>query len=136
MGENVLLNLMLFVFIGGASFAGGYLVSRIFKGRQLKQIEGEAASLRELAQREADTLKKEAELHAKDTMLKLRQEFETETKQRREELSSTERRLLQKEDNVEKRLDLLDKKEKDQTTRLETLKQKEAENAQKADELS
>jgi ribonuclease Y len=136
MGENVLLNVMLFVFIGGGSFAGGYLISRIFKGRHLKQLEGEASSIRDMAQREADTIKKEAELHAKDTMLKLRQEFEIETKQRRGELSTTERRLLQKEDNVEKRLDLLDKKEKDQTTRLDVLKQKETENVQKADELA
>ena len=56
MGENVLLNLMMFVFIGAGSFAGGYLVSRIFKGRQLKQIEGEAASIRDMAQREADKI--------------------------------------------------------------------------------
>ncbi len=136
MGENVLLNVLLFVFIGGGSFAGGYLISRVFKGRQLKQIEGEAASIRDMAQREAETIKKEAELHAKDTMIKLRQEFEVETKQRREEFTATERRLQQKEDNVEKRLDLLDKKEKDQLTRLDVLKQKETENTQKADELA
>jgi ribonuclease Y len=136
MGENVLLNVLILVFIGGASFAGGFLVSRIIKGRQLKQIESEAASIRDMAQREADTIKKEAQLASKDTMLKLRQEFEQETKQRREELSTSERRLLQKEESVEKRLDLLDKKEKDQSTRFDTLKQKETENVQKADELT
>ncbi len=136
MGESMLLNVLLFVLIGGGSFAGGYFVSRVFKGRQLKQIESEAASIRDMATREAETIKKEAELHAKDTMIKLRQEFEVETKQRREELTGTEKRLQQKEDNVEKRLDLLDKKEKDQTTRFEVLKQKETENAQKAEELA
>ncbi len=136
MGENLLLNLMLFLVVGGGAFAGGYLLSRIFKSRQMKQIENEAASIREMAQREASAIKKESELHAKDMMIKLRQEFELETKQRREELTNTERRLVQKEDNVEKRLDLLDKKEKDQATRFETLKQKEQENAQKATELA
>ncbi len=136
MGNNILLNILLFVFVGAGTFIGGYFVSRIFKGRQFKQLEQEAASIRDMAQREAETIKKEAELHAKDTMLKLRQEFEVETKQRREEFSVTERRLLQKEDHVEKRLDLLDKKEKDQTIRFEALKGKEVENVQKADELS
>ncbi|MBF0331925.1 MAG: ribonuclease Y [Candidatus Omnitrophica bacterium] len=132
----MLLNVVLFVLIGGGAFAGGYFISRIFKGRQAKQLENEAASIRDMAQREAETIKKEAELHAKDTMIKLRQEFDVETKQRREEFSVTERRLLQKEDNVEKRLDLLDKKEKDQTTRFDVLKQKETENVQKAEELA
>ncbi|MFH0754328.1 MAG: ribonuclease Y [Candidatus Omnitrophota bacterium] len=136
MGEGMLLNVVLFVLIGGGSFAGGYFMSRFFKGRQLKQIENEAASIRDMATREAETIKKEAELHAKDTMIKLRQEFEVETKQRREEFAGTEKRLQQKEDNVEKRLDLLDRKEKDQTTRFEVLKQKEGENVQKAEELT
>ncbi len=136
MGENVLLNILVFLAVGGGAFAGGYFLSRFFKGQQFAKVEQEASTIRDMARREAETYKKESELYAKDTLLKLRQEFEQESKQRREELSTTERRLLQKEENVEKRLDLLDKKEKDQTTRLDTLKQKETENTLKADELT
>ena len=51
-------------------------------------------------------------------MLKLRQDFEKETKERREELSSAEKRILQKEENLDKRVDLLEKKEKDIHNRL------------------
>jgi ribonuclease Y len=130
------LTIVLFVLIAGGAFVGGYLVSRILKGKQLKLTEQEAASIKDMARREAETIKKEAEFHAKDTMLKLRQEFEQETKQRREEISVAEKRILQKEENLEKRLDLLEKKEKDLTTRMDFFKQKETEVAAKGDELT
>ncbi|MBF0620188.1 MAG: ribonuclease Y [Candidatus Omnitrophica bacterium] len=130
------MNVIIYLLVGGAFFVGGYFLNRVFKGKQLKQTELEADSIRDMARREAETIKKEAELHAKDTMLKLRQEFEVETKQRREEQQTSEKRLVQKEENVEKRLDLLDKKEKDLTTRLDVLKNKEAEATTKNDELS
>ena len=103
------LTIVLFFVIGAGAFAGGYFLSRVLKGKQLQMTEKEAASIKDMAHREADTIKKEAELQAKDTLLKLRHDFEQDTKTRREELSVAEKRILQKEESVEKRLDLLDK---------------------------
>ncbi|NTV30271.1 MAG: DUF3552 domain-containing protein, partial [Candidatus Omnitrophica bacterium] len=128
--------IVLLFLTAGAAFVGGYFLSRVLKGKQFKLTEKEAQSIKEMAHREAETIKKEAELHAKDTMLKLRQEFEQETKQRREELSVAEKRILQKEENVEKRLDLLEKKEKDLTSRVDVVRQKEGEVAAKGEELA
>lgn len=119
-----------------AAFAGGYFFSRVVRGKQIKLTEQEAESIKEMARREADTIKKEAELHAKDTMIKLRQEFEQETKQRREEILVAEKRILTKEENVEKRLDLLEKKEKDLGQRLDVFRQKEQEVTVKNEELA
>ncbi|MBF0122743.1 MAG: ribonuclease Y [Candidatus Omnitrophica bacterium] len=130
------LTVVLFFVIGGGAFAGGYFLSRVLKGKQLQMTEKEAESIKDMARREADTIKKEAELQAKDTLLKLRHDFEQDTKTRREELSVAEKRILQKEESVEKRLDLLDKKEKDLTTRIDVLRQKEADVIQKNDELT
>jgi ribonuclease Y len=124
-----------FILVGAAGLFGGYVLSRVIKGKQLKFTEQEAASIKDMAHREAETIKKEAELQAKDTMLKLRQEFEVETKQRREELLVAEKRILQKEENVEKRLDLLEKKEKDLNQRLDVFRQKEVEVTAKSEEL-
>ena len=55
---------------------------------------------------EADGRKKEIELQGKDLMIKLRQDFESENKQRREEILTPEKRTQQKEETWTKRVDL------------------------------
>jgi ribonuclease Y len=130
------LSLIVILLTVGGAFAAGFLLSRVIKGKQLKLTEQEAQSIKDNAMRQAETIKKEAELQAKDTLLKLRNEFEQDTKQRREEIVIAEKRVLQKEENVEKKLDLLEKKEKDLNNRIDTLRQKEADVAQKNDELN
>jgi ribonuclease Y len=130
------LNILIYLVVGAGCLAAGFFMSRFLKGKQLKNVEQEAASIKDMARREAETIKKEAELSSKDTMIKLRQEFEQETKQRREELSVAEKRILQKEENLEKRLDLLEKKEKDLTQRLDVFRQKETEVAAKGEDLA
>lgn len=130
------LTVILFFIIGAAAFAGGYFLSRVLKGKRLQMTEKEAETIRDMARREADTIRKEAELQAKDTLLKLRHDFEQDTRTRREELSVAEKRILQKEESLEKRLDLLDKKEKDLSTRTDVLRQNEAEAVQKNEELA
>ncbi len=122
--------------VAGGAFAAGYFLSRLIKGKQLKLTEQEAQSIKDMAMREAESIRKEAELQAKDTLLKMRHDFEQDTKQRREELAVAEKRILQKEENAEKRLDLLDRKEKDLSSRIDILRQKEAEVAQKSEELT
>ncbi len=126
---------LIFIAAGG-SFALGYVVNRMIKGKKSKDIELEAENIKEMARREAETIRKEAELQSKDTMLKLRQDFEQDHKQRREELIISEKRILIKEENVEKRLDLLDKKEKDITNRQDVVRTKEADVAVKEEELA
>lgn len=129
------MEILMILAIGVLSFSGGFFFNKIARSKQMKLLEQEANSIKEIARREAETIKKEAELHAKDTMIKLRQEFEKESKERREELLVLEKRILQKEENIEKRLDLLDKKEKDVSQRQDAVRQKENDISVKADEL-
>jgi ribonuclease Y len=116
-------------------FFSGYLLRWFFASRKLKSAEGKAKQLTESAKKDAETRRKEAELQGKDLMIKLRQDFEAETKSRREEIMTSEKRLQQKEENIDKRLDLLERKEKDINTRLETLQNNEAEAQGKSAEL-
>jgi ribonuclease Y len=127
--------LVIILLATGGAFAGGYFLSRVIKGKQIKLTEQEAQSIKDIATRQADAIKKEAELQAKDTLLRMRNEFEQDTKQRREEITTAEKRILQKEENVEKKLDLLEKKEKDLNNRVEILRQKEGDVAQRNEEL-
>ncbi len=113
----------------------GYLLSRFFADKRVQQAEKKAKELREMTEREIEARRKESELAAKDLLLKLRADFEKETKDRREEVQTAEKRIQQKEENLEKRLDLLDKKEKDINQRLASLREEENNNKQKAEQL-
>ncbi len=121
------------IFVG--VFFSGYLLRWFFAGRKLKTAELKAKALRGSSQKDADNRRKEAELQAKDLMIKLRQDFEHETKERREENTGNEKRLQQREENLDKRLDLLERKEKDINKRLEEVQKNEANIKGKNEEL-
>jgi len=123
---------LLFAFV----FFSGYLLRWFFASRKLKSAERKAKQLTDSAKKDADSQRKEAELQGKDLMIKLRQDFETETKGRREEIMASEKRIQQKEENIDKRVDLLEHKEKDINTRLETLQKSETNIRGKSEEFN
>ena len=104
----------------------GYLLSHFFAGKRLRGLKARAKELTESTNKELEGRRKESELSAKEMMIKLRQDFEKETKDRREELAAAEKRMMQKEENLERRADLVEKKEKDISGRLENLQKNEA----------
>ena len=57
----------------------GYFLRSFFAAKRIKSAEQHARELRERAERETETHKKESEIAAKDMLLKLRQDFEKET---------------------------------------------------------
>lgn len=73
--------------------------------------EQQARSVLEDAQREADSLRKEALIEAKDEALKMKAELEAESKERLKEVRSQENRLNQREQNIDKRVQTLDQRE-------------------------
>ena len=75
----------------------------------------------------AETKKREALLEAKEESLKTKNELEKETKERRAELQRYEKRVLSKEENVEKKADALEKKEADLVRRENILGERTAE---------
>jgi len=114
----------------------GYLLRHFFAKKSLKAAEHEAKALKEFSTREAENRKKEIELSGKDLMIKLRQEFEKETVDRREEVATAEKRITQKEESLEKKVDLLEKKEKDVNNRLGDVRQQEDSIKKMNEELS
>jgi len=122
--EITLKSIMMFLSFCGVFFSG-YLIRTFFAGKKLRDAQQKAKELRDLTHRDVENRKKEAELAAKDLLLKLRQDFEKETKERRDEIAAAEKRILQKEENLDKRVDLLEKKEKDINSRLGELRRGE-----------
>jgi len=129
--QSIILSIIVMI-----SVLAGYLLRWFFASKKHRDAQAMANNIIEQAKREADNRKKEIELHGKDMMLKLRQEFEAETKERREETSAIEKRLLQKEENLDKRVDLLERKEKDIDGRLTALKVNEEKVTEKTNNLN
>ncbi|MCI0496017.1 ribonuclease Y [candidate division KSB1 bacterium] len=77
------------------------------------------------AEREAETLKKEKILEAKDEWLKRQHNFENEIKKRRNELQREEKLLASRELNMDRKVDLLNKKERELRNLEKTVKDKE-----------
>jgi ribonucrease Y len=126
----------LFVVVAGIGcIIAGFFLNRFLGGKRTEEAQRGASEIKNLAQREADTIRKEAELQAKDLLIKMRQDFENQSKERRDELTSAEKRIAQREENLDKRVDLLEKKEKDLTSRLDTLREAENKIKEKTDEL-
>ncbi len=69
----------------------------------------------------AETKKREALLEAKEESLKTKNELEKETKERRAELQRYERRVLSKEENLDKKSEAMEKKEASLAAREEVL---------------
>ena len=94
-------------------FMLGYFIRKRFATKKLKNAEERARKTLESATNEADKIRHGAELQAKDLLLKMRTEFEQESKVRRQELNVFEKRLMQKEENLDRKVDIIDRKEKD-----------------------
>jgi ribonuclease Y len=93
--------------------------------KKIQDAETKARYILEQAKKEAQDRRREVELEAKDLQYRVRQDFERTTQERRQELANLEKRLTQKEENIDRRLDLLEKKEKEMETRNEALKKQE-----------
>ena len=80
-----------------------------------KKAEQEAQKLREEARQEADSIVKQALKEAKDESRERRQQFEEETKNRRAEINKLENKIKQREQSLEKKLEIIDKRESELT---------------------
>jgi len=63
------------------------------------------------ASKQAETIKKEAQLQAKDKLYQMKVDFEEETRSRRKELQGQERRLFQKEETLDRKIEQLEQRE-------------------------
>lgn len=78
---------------------------------KIASAEKAAAAIIEEAQKEAEAKKREAVLEAKEEAHRIRNEVERESRERRNELQRFERRLLQKEEALDRKTEALERKE-------------------------
>lgn len=89
----------------------GYFVLTNLQQKRTNNAKSEAEKILIEANKEAQNKVKEAELQAKGTIFQAKQDIEKEVKEKRNELGSFEKRLLHKEENIDKKVDLLDHKD-------------------------
>ena len=106
----------------------GVLIRKRIAESKIQSAESEAKRLIENVKIEAESLKKEELIKAKEEVLKIRNDLDQEIKERRGDIQAQERRLIQKEENLEKKVALFDSKEKE-------LERKFADNEAKKQEL-
>jgi len=99
------------VLLLGLGFLGGFFYRKYVMDSHQQSLEALGKKILDEARKEADSLRKEAKLQAKDQLLQMKMDFEKETHERRHELNQLERRILQKEENLEKKGALLDERE-------------------------
>jgi len=114
----------------------GYAMNRKLSRKKLESSENFATRIIDEAKKESETIKKESVLQAKETLLKAKTEFEKDTKERKIELDNLERRLRSKEENIDKRIDVLSQKEANFENREKSLIHKESHLNEKHEKLN
>ena len=94
-------------------FGFAYWMKGYLDRQKVKAANDHAQRIHEDAKQRADALLKEASLEAKDRLLKMKSEFDGETKETRAELKKREQRLIQKEENIDRKIEQQEQKSKE-----------------------
>jgi ribonuclease Y len=87
------------------------------------------------AGKQAETIRKEAQLQAKDKLYQIKLEFEEETRSRSKELQNQEKRLFQKEEGLDRKIQQLEQRESTIAAKEANFADREREIKRKGDEF-
>ncbi|WP_295917635.1 ribonuclease Y [Anaerovibrio lipolyticus] len=106
---------------------GGYMMRKQSAEQQIGSAEEEAKRIVRDAEEKGEAAKKMKLLEAKEDVHRLRQELDKDTRERRSEIQRHERRIVQKEENLDRKIDALEKKEENLASREAKLEKSQAE---------
>jgi ribonuclease Y len=101
--------------VAGASFFLGWFLKSRSGRKKIAGAEERAKAILAEAEKESMNIKKEKLLEVKDEWFKKKQEYEHEVNAKRGKLQSFEKQLAGREDNLERKVDLMNKKDKELT---------------------
>jgi ribonucrease Y len=116
-----------FAVIAASAIGGWYYLKKHQVDRYLEESKQKIEEAQRRARQEVETLKREKLVEAKDQIHNWRTEAEKQIQERKRECQNSERRLAQREDNLQRVEGNLLRKEKESDGRVEMLRQKEAE---------
>lgn len=109
--DNLLIVIIIVIGIV-AGFAVSYVLSNKSAAAKIAEAEERAAAIKKTAEKEAEALKKERLLEVKEEWHKNKQEHELQVKARRKKLETLEKQIKAREENIDRKLDVITKKEK------------------------
>ena len=109
--STILIVAVIAVFAILAGVAIGYAIKRKMDEANQEAGRRTADSIVSESKKEAENIRRAAELEAKDLIFKGKTEFEQETRERRKELQAIEKKVQQKEENLDKKFEAIDRKE-------------------------
>jgi ribonucrease Y len=109
----MLLSLLMIIAALILGLGGGYFIRKLIAEAKISSAETAAKKILEEAEQEANSIKREKQLEAKEEVHRLRTEVERENKDRRAEIQRMERRLLQKEETLDRKTANVERKEED-----------------------
>jgi len=106
--------LILVAAIVAAAFGAGigYVVATRIASKRSRFTQAQADEILTQARRDAEALQKEAKVSAKEEAIRVREAFDKQTAQTREELRERERLVTKREDALEAKMETLTRKEK------------------------
>lgn len=133
MGSFELIPLIAFAGLCGIVIGyGGHAVTTrlktVYALRNAKQVTDDA-------RRESEALLREAKLQAKSELIKMHEQFEVESRTRRQELMAYEERVTQRETSLDRKLELLDKRDEALEAKLQSVEQQKLSLEERSQEL-
>jgi ribonuclease Y len=129
---DIMVVVILIAVAGGIGYFVGNLLRKRYSDSLMARAEELADKIVEDAKRQAENSAKEATLQAKDVVYQAKADFERESKEMRADLVALEKRLQQKDEHLENKMNLFDqrdaelvKKEQAVVTREQSLTAKE-----------
>ena len=131
---NIWLQVIMDGLFVGLGFLGGFLYRKYVMDARVGSLESLGKKILDDAGKEAEAIKKEARLQAKDLLYQIKVDFEKETQDRRHEMNQLERRLLQKEEHLEKKATVVDERETELVKKHRAVAQQEDDLKQQAEQ--
>ena len=124
--EFVLIAAAALIGIGAGMFAG-YKYRQNVAEAKVEKAEDTVKRLYDEAEKKAEEIKKEKLLEAKEETIRIRSEADKEIRERRAEVQRTERRLFQREESLDKRIEGVEQREQTLNKRLAEVDKTEVE---------
>ncbi len=99
----------------------GYIYRKNYGERIIGSAELKARNLVLDAENRAENIKKEAQVDARDEAHRIRSDAERDARERRQEVQRAEKRMIQKEESLDKKIDNIEKKEESITQKEQAL---------------
>jgi len=105
----------------------GFLLTNFFAKTKLSSSEKACKQIIENANKEAESIKKEAQLQAKEEAYQIIRKSEIECQQKRNKLENINEQLIKKSNNLVQKLELIEKRQKDITIKEQEVEKKSQE---------